>query len=261
MKESALTPARIKELFSYDANTGSLIRAKNAGPYKIGDVVGYKKQDGPLETKIGKHTYLIHRLVWAHQYGEWPEFSVTHIDGDFTNNHLSNLKMLVPPQSELTQERLIEILDYNQTTGLFSWKFNFGNASVGATAGCKHENGYIEIGVDGAVYKAHRLAWLYAYGVWPEAEIDHINGVRDDNRICNLREASRADNMQNKRTYKSSSSGLLGAMFHKSSGKWSAAIQVNGKRKHLGLFDTAEAAHFAYCVAKKQLHTFNPTVR
>jgi hypothetical protein len=93
----------------------------------------------------------------------------------------------------LTREQLKEALDYNPDTGLFTWK-KLPKAAhrkkVGEIAGSHDEKGYIRIGINGTVYKSHRLAWLYVYGQWPSKIIDHVNGVNDDNRISNLRDSS-----------------------------------------------------------------------
>lgn len=105
---------------------------------------------------------------------------------------------------------------------------------------------------------AHRLAWLYVHGRWPIADIDHINGIRDDNRFTNLREASRAENNQNIRSARSHAiSGLLGAHWHRQSGLWYMRIKVDGKSFTKGMFATAEEAHAAYLKAKAEHHPFS----
>lgn len=88
---------------------------------------------------------------------------------------------------ELSAERLREILSYEPTTGLFTWKISTGNATVATTSGTRMKTGYIRIGIAGKCYPAHRLAWLYAHGSWPVMSLDHINGVKDDNRtVCRV---------------------------------------------------------------------------
>lgn len=158
---------------------------------------------------------------------------------------------------ELTVERLREVLAYDQETGLFTRRVRTANCvKVGDVAGSLHRKGYIRINVDGRRYFAHRLAWLYVNGEWPPAEIDHINGVKDDNRIVNLRLATRIENMQNERVSRSNNkAGYLGVFLH-SCGKFSAKICIDGKNKHLGMFPTPESAHEAYLEAKRQLHHF-----
>jgi hypothetical protein len=155
----------------------------------------------------------------------------------------------------ITQERLKQLVAYDPDGGEFTWLVTVSNrAPAGRKAGGM-SNGYIVIRLDGVLYRAHRLAWLYVHGVWPEHDIDHINGRRSDNRLVNLRPATRAENLQNLRIARAyGSSGLLGA--HRWKGKWRAAIAANGIQHHLGTFETPQEAHEAYLRAKAQLHPF-----
>ena len=94
--------------------------------------------------------------------------------------------------SQLSRKRLRELFDYNSDSGLFVRKITVSaNATKGRIAGCPAKNGYLRIRIDGRYYYSHRLAWLYQFGEWPSEDLDHINGVRDDNLIANLRCASR----------------------------------------------------------------------
>ncbi len=153
----------------------------------------------------------------------------------------------------LTAERLREVLDYFPETGVFRWKIARPGIAVGAVAGRVNGQGYRQICIDGRRYQAHRFTWLYVHDRWPMAEIDHINGIRDDNRLTNLREASRSDNTQNlRRAQCNNKVGLLGVT--KSLGKFQAQIKVGGKKLYLGTFETAELAYAAYVAAKRQFH-------
>lgn len=118
-------------------------------------------------------------------------------------------------------------------------------------AGCLRPNGYRTIAVDREVNLAHRLAWLLVYGEWPDGDLDHINGERDDNRIVNLRLATRAQNNMNARRPCSNTSGYKGASFCR--GKWDARIGIDGKDVYLGSFDTPEEAHAAYANAASKV--------
>ena len=157
----------------------------------------------------------------------------------------------------LTQERLKELLDYDPETGVFVRKASRGTAKAGSVAGCMYNTGYIMIRIDSKDYTAHRLAWLYVYGCWPTNQIDHINRVKDDNRLCNLREATQSENNWNVGKYKNNKSGLTGVSWHNSTKKWQAQISVNGKLIYLGLFDTPEEGHAAYLKAKAAHHKFS----
>lgn len=102
---------------------------------------------------------------------------------------------------------LKEILNYNPETGIFTWKSRRPRIRVGQIAGSKNNERYVNIKIDGILYKAHRLAWLYMTGEWPKDQIDHINGIRDDNRFCNLREVTNASNQWNKTHNKNNKAG------------------------------------------------------
>lgn len=154
----------------------------------------------------------------------------------------------------LTQSRLQELLHYDSETGNFTWIkpcSRFSQVTPGEKAGTVHCRGYIHIKVDGQSYKAHRLAWLYMHGRWPHPAIDHINRVKTDNRIANLRETDQLGNMQNKGMYRNNSSGYTGVSWHKQRRKWAAQLQVNGKNRFIGMFDTPEQAAVAYQQAKQ----------
>lgn len=159
---------------------------------------------------------------------------------------------------ELSQSRLLEVLIYDADTGEFRWRASRRGVKAGAVAGCADVDGYRRIRVDWRIYRAHRLAWLYTRGCWPPAGIDHINGIRDDNRLSNLREATAAENGQNQRkAQRNNQCGLLGVTFDKGRGQWKAQIQIAGRGRHIGYFDAAEEAHTAYLAAKAALHPFN----
>jgi len=150
----------------------------------------------------------------------------------------------------LTVDYLKQILDYNKNTGVFTWKVVRGGVNIGEIAGTvRNQGGYREISINSIKYKAHRLAWLYEYGVWPTATIDHINGIIDDNRLCNLRDVTQRQNNQNKDMHRNGK--LVGAHFYKRTGKYRSFIVTGNKEKHLGYFNTPEEAHEAYIQAVK----------
>jgi HNH endonuclease len=161
-------------------------------------------------------------------------------------------------RNKLTAERLRELLRYDPKTGVFTWLVleTKNQVKAGDVAGYINNGGkgggYLKIRVDGHGYRAHRLAWLYMTGTWPHEQIDHIDRNRANNRWCNLREATQAQNQANSRLRKARD--FKGAYFHKCSGKLQAAIQSNGRQIHLGLFDTPEQAWVAYAFAAWKYH-------
>jgi hypothetical protein len=156
--------------------------------------------------------------------------------------------------SILTQDRLRDLLSYDPDTGLFHWRRTWGNAHQGAVAGSVNARGYRMISVDAKIYGAHRLAWLYTHGVWPNPEIDHINRQRSDNRLANLRVADRRINNQNTELRKSNSSGFRGVTWHSRRNAWQVRISANGAIHALGYFDDLTTAAQAYATAAKALH-------
>jgi len=158
----------------------------------------------------------------------------------------------------LTLERVKQLVSFNAETGAFTWNQPVSRkVRPGDKAGSKDAYGYWVLSLDGKKYKAHHIAWLYVHGSMPHEEVDHINGVRDDNRISNLRACSRSQNMQNKSAYRNNKAGLVGVSPKGS--RWAANINVSGKRVHLGTFPTPEEAHAEYLKHKAVLHTFQPT--
>lgn len=157
----------------------------------------------------------------------------------------------------ITQEELKSQLHYCPDTGIFTRLVaNSRRVKVGDIAGCLNDRGYIAIKVDSKLYKAHRLAWLYITGNWPENYIDHINGVKNDNRIGNLRDVTSSENNQNQRkSCANNKSGLLGVSWYKAMNKWNAQIELDGKRTHLGYFTDKHEAHNAYLTKKREIHS------
>ena len=111
--------------------------------------------------------------------------------------------------NNITQEYLKSILSYDPETGLFTWLVQKGaRALVGSIAGTIRNNGYLKINIDKQLYYAHRLAHLYMTGEWPKNHIDHINGIKNDNHWCNLREATYSQNNKNRASYGSTDKNI-----------------------------------------------------
>lgn len=161
--------------------------------------------------------------------------------------------------STLTQEKLKELFVYDENTGIFTRATTRGRCNrwkEGQVVGHLAAIGYVQIYIDGKLYQAHRLAWLYMYGAMPNGHIDHANAVRSDNRISNLRECDDKLNMQNiRKAHKDSASGLLGVRKLRY-GRFLARIYSNKKEISLGVFDDPMDAHQAYLNAKRELHAF-----
>lgn len=150
----------------------------------------------------------------------------------------------------ITVERLKEVLEYDPSTGDFRWRQTLGRrAKAGNVAGCRSASkGYAEIQIDGKLYKRHRLAYLYVHGYLP-SEIDHVSRERGDDRIDNLRPATRSQNRANSSLHSNNTSGAKGVTWHSKQRKWNATISVNRKRIHLGCFDDIGLAADAYRAA------------
>lgn len=151
----------------------------------------------------------------------------------------------------LTAERLREVINYDPETGALTWKIKRRKGNAGETAGSVSGGGYVQVGIDWGLHAAHRLAWLYVHGRYPDGDIDHINGDRTDNRLCNLRDVPRRMNAQNRRATLALT-GVMGVSAKR--GKFVARIWDGESNLYLGTFATAEEAGAAYIDAKLRLH-------
>lgn len=163
----------------------------------------------------------------------------------------------------LSQKELIIRLSYNKKTGVFIWKkkdvliiqdktWNKNHANN--EAGYLRAKGYRVINIGGKEYQCGRLAWLFVYGKMPVNEIDHINGVSSDNRISNLREATRSENAINRGIQSNNKSGFKGIYKRLNLNSWVASIMKNGKKITIGSFPSAKEASEAYLIAAKKIH-------
>lgn len=157
----------------------------------------------------------------------------------------------------LTHSELIELLHYDQDTGIFTRKAKHYSKSafkIGDIAGSLTNKGYVVIMVKAKKYSAHRLVWLYVYGKFPSMDIDHKNGIRNDNRLCNLREASSSQNSMNYGVPSNNTTGFKGVSFFKRTGRWKASAKLNGHPYHLGYFSSPELASAAYEIFTAEHH-------
>lgn len=156
---------------------------------------------------------------------------------------------------KLTFERLQELLSYEPETGIFRWKIRpTPRIRPGSVAGTVRPDGYREVRFEGFGYLSHRIAWLYMTREWPTQEIDHINGVRGDNRFANLREATRFQNTRNTGLRRDNKTGVKGVEWRPYSKRFIASIRLNGKRCYLGSFASLEEAKETRELASKKLH-------
>lgn len=158
----------------------------------------------------------------------------------------------------MNQQRLKELLNYDPVTGVFKHIFSRHGVTVGKKAGYINSDGYIYIILDKKKYVSHRLIWLYVYGAYPINQLDHINRIRHDNTLLNLREVTLAENRQNLGLSLKNKSGFRGVSKDPKTELWRVNISVKNKSKYVGRFSTLSEAADAYAMAAKLYHTHNP---
>lgn len=154
-------------------------------------------------------------------------------------------KSAIINMTAVTQVGLLSAFAYDENSGKLTHKQSTSSGLQGEDATFTHSRGYLSVCVGGKQLLAHRIIFLMQTGRWPTEHVDHINHVKNDNRWCNLREVTQGDNNRNMPQQTNSSYGVIGVNLHRPSGKYRAYITVNGASKHLGLFDTVEAAKAA----------------
>ncbi|WP_042776626.1 HNH endonuclease signature motif containing protein [Sinorhizobium fredii] len=154
------------------------------------------------------------------------------------------------------RDYLAALFEYCPDTGVLTWKQRpieafpearswrmWNTRFAGKTAGHVSDTGYLVIRLDGEIYKAHLIAWILHYGGLPEGYIDHISGTRSDNRVANMRDVTRSQNMRNTVLYSHNTSGFVGVYWHQPTKKWNASIRdEGGKTRSLGYFDSIRDA-------------------
>ena len=154
-----------------------------------------------------------------------------------------------------TPQQLRELLDYDPETGVLTWKprpremfrqsghcGRWNACFSGMPAGSRTKSGYLRIEILGRSHYAHRVAWAIHFGEWPQGQIDHENGRRDDNRTENMRDVTNAENHRNKKTPRTNTSGVIGVFWENQRKKWHAQVEVAGRLIHLGYFHSLDAA-------------------
>lgn len=152
--------------------------------------------------------------------------------------------------TNLTQDKLKSLLDYNKNTGVFIWKIaESKRIKIGQVAGGINSCDYVAIKICNQTYLAHRLVFLYEFGEMPADQIDHVNRVRNDNRLCNLRQCTSSQNRVNSTKRRDNKSGYKGVHWFKTGQKWRSVI----KSEHIGLFSSKDEAALAYNERAKEL--------
>lgn len=154
----------------------------------------------------------------------------------------------------ISLDRLKTLLDYDKQTGQFTWlKQTSSRVTVGASPDRKDPDGYLVVMLDGKNYRQHRLAWFYVNGFWPKKQIDHVNGLRHDNCIVNLRQCDEQDNNRNRGLSRNNTSGISGVSFQQ--GRWCVRIRTDKTtRMFFGYYDDLELAELVAAVARDKYH-------
>jgi hypothetical protein len=222
-----------------------------------------------LRVCINGQTYAAHNIIWmaAHSLEKLPR--VRHVDGDPKNIRLSNLgifEKITQRGRDVTADELERLFSLDPKTGILMHKprpIRFGHAGVdkcwnaqwvGKEAGVKGTQGHIYVRIFNKSYAAHRVIWAMVHRRWPKNEIDHINGVYDDNRVENLREATHLENMKNQKIRTDNTSGHRGVSMCPKTGKWLAYITKDKKFTFLGRFERLDDAVRARKAAAHEMY-------
>lgn len=235
-----ITHDRLIKLVVYDPDTG-VFKGSASRRNNKGKPTGSRDRVGFIRIRLSdRESPTAHDLAWLYMTGKWPVGRIYHINMVRDDNRWENLAEFIY-DDELTADSVRKLLDYNPDTGVFMWKIPCGGRGFGSPITTVSAGSY-SIKINGVNYRAHRLAWLYMTGKWPDLQVDHRNCDPFDNRWKNLREATPADNSANTRVRRF---GLKGAYRHGKNG-WCSTIRRHGVTYCLGTYKTEEEAHAAY---------------
>ena len=205
------------------------------------------KGNGRVCVEIAGKSYQASHIIWLMNYGEFPKHRTTNADGNPLNNKIENIIELASGKTEITPELVRKLFTYND--GLLIWKERhtlMSRCTIGSEAGFidkASSSGYRYVKIGGDKFKHANLVWVYHNGALPKDMLDHINNVRSDDRIENLRESNAKDNGRNKKVRASSCSGVNGVTFIERKNLWRVRINDNdGNRVDLGFFSDMEKA-------------------
>lgn len=246
-----ITAEEARDKYEYRPETGTIHHKKEWAPSThIGDEVGKQLKHGLYYVKIKDRKYPRARLCWLLYYGEWPKNSVTHGNGDTLDDRIANLYDVEDVYSFRKDMGLIkEVPKFQWTMENFRGKYTYDNGKLfrvstgNAVSTQKTNDMYLYTTLEQIRKPYSHMIWFYHYGEFPQKgmEIDHINHVRDDNRIENLRLVTRRENCANK----ANKTHLTGAV--KLARGWAAYITINKRGVKIGTgYETEQEAHEAY---------------
>lgn len=256
-----LTYEEVAKRFRYDETLACGLIGYARKP--CNSVVSRVSLDGASVTHIRKvkikdKTYNVKDIVWLLHNKEWPVRGLYFLDNDPLNCRIENLRVL-PSAEELNQDNANELWEIG-VNGILRWRISFGCwARKGQESGSANRiNGYRFVGYGTKHYAEHRVVYLMQHGQWPNNQIDHKDGNRDNNTPDNLRDVNRTENAKNKRLSARNTSGHPGVRLYKANGKWRAQIKADGYNKSLGYFFTKEEA-VAARKAAEQAYGYGPS--
>lgn len=262
-----ITREEVLKLLEYDPVTGVFTWRVARRGVTVGAEAGCVSDCGGgkfyRKIMINGRGYPASRLAWLILTGGFPKDQIYHVDGNGLNNVASNLRVVTNAENEiLSREDVLALLDYDAATGVFTCKVARGGKAkaggeVGAVTVAENGKSYRRIKISRRSYMAHRLAWLVITGEFPDDQIDHINGNGLDNRAVNLRAVTNAENAKNYRKPVTNTSGVVGVYRRNAGAKWQVLIGLNGKLKHIGIFDDFEKA-VAVRKEAERIHGFHP---
>jgi len=251
-----LTQERLKEVLTYDPDTGFFTRVDHRTKKIVR--AGTVDPRGYRRISIDKVIYPEDRLAMFYVTGKVVK-KVIHTNGDGADSSYRNLKEIemlkfFPEKGEITKAMLEQAYTYDLKTGAFTRNFSEGGEKAGAQAGYVNTQGYISLGYRKKHLLAHRVAYLFTVGKWPEKQIDHIDGDRKNNKWVNLREATGSQNGFNAKRRKDNNTGVKCVRKIESSGKYRVLIRADKKAKHIGCYNTLDEAESAAKAARAGMH-------